>query len=40
MKPIQGPAFPRTRDEKPPHWTIQAALGALIAGCLVAACFL
>lgn len=33
-------AFPRTREERPPHWTVQVALVALMAGTFLLACFL
>ncbi|MFA5633138.1 MAG: hypothetical protein WC997_16640 [Porticoccaceae bacterium] len=37
-----GPAFPRTRreEEHAPHWAVQVAIGALLAGLLLAACYL
>lgn len=33
-------AFPRTREEKPPHWSVQVAVAVLMVGAFVLACFL
>lgn len=37
---MKQPAFPLTRKPKAPHWSVQAAIGFMMAGAFLLACFL